>query len=62
MHRIAKYLHSSLPSRFNESGTDFLVAVLELIKLVVEAAFGEELLMGALFAQRALVHDQDRIR
>ena len=42
-------------------GGDFLVAVLELIELPVEAALGEELLVGAALAKLALVHDEDGV-
>ena len=41
--------------------TKFLVAVLELVELVVEAALGEELLVGAALAELALVHDEDGV-
>ena len=40
---------------------DFLVFVLELVELPVEAAVGEELLVGALLAELALVHDEDGV-
>ena len=52
---------------FGESGggegwiTEFLVAVLELVELVVEAVLGEEFLMVAALAELALVHDEDGI-
>ena len=39
----------------------FLVFVLELVELVVEAALGEELLVGAALAQGAFVHDEDGV-
>ena len=42
-------------------GRRFLVFVLELVELVVEAAFGEELLVGALLAELAFVHDEDGV-
>ena len=38
-----------------------LVFVLELVELPVESALGEELLVGAAFAQLGLVHDENRI-
>ena len=44
-----------------EGVAGFLVFVLELVELVVEAAVGEELLVGALFAEASLVHDEDGI-
>ena len=42
-------------------GAEFLVFVLELVELPVEAALGEELLVGALFAELAFVHDEDGV-
>ena len=41
---------------------EFLVFVLELVELVVEAALGEELLVGAALAELASVHDEDLVR
>ena len=40
---------------------EFLVFVLKLVELVVEAVEGEELLVGALLAEMALVHDEDDV-
>ena len=42
-------------------GEGFLVLVLELVELVVEAVAGEELLVGALLAELAFVHDEDGV-
>ena len=42
--------------------TEFLVAVLELVELPVEAVLVEELLVGAALAELAFVHDEDGIR
>ena len=39
-----------------------LVLVLQLVELVVEPAQRQQLLMGSLFAQLALVHDEDGVR
>ena len=39
----------------------FLVFVLELVELPVEAAVGEQLLVGALLAELAFVHDEDGV-
>src|SRR6185312_10671564 len=39
----------------------FLIAVLELVELPVEAALREELLVGAALAQRAFVHDENGV-
>src|SRR5579872_2673177 len=41
---------------------NFLVLVLQLIKLPVNAALGQQLLVAAHFAQFALMHDQDLVR
>ena len=40
---------------------EFLILVLELVKLPVEAALGEQLLVGAHLAELALVHDEDGV-
>ena len=40
---------------------DFLIFVLQLVELVVNAALGQQLLMRSNFAQLALVHDDDFI-
>jgi len=42
-------------------GEGFLVLILELVELEVEAVVGEELLVGALFAELAFVHDEDGV-
>ena len=42
-------------------GGEFLVFVLELVKLVIQATLGEELLVGALLAELAAVHDEDGV-
>src|SRR5579862_4903786 len=38
-----------------------LLFVLELVEAVVDAALGEEFLMGALFAEAAFVEDEDAV-
>ena len=43
------------------AGAELLVAVLELVELPVEAALGEELLVGAALAELAFVHDEDGV-
>src|SRR5580704_8002226 len=40
---------------------EFLLFVLELVEAVVDAALGEQLLMGALFAEAAFVEDEDAV-
>ena len=45
-----------------ELGGSFLVLVLKLVELEVEAVLGEELLVGALFAELTFVHDEDGVR
>ena len=44
-----------------EGAVLFLVPVLELVELPVEAALGEQFLVGAAFAELALVHDEDGV-
>jgi len=43
------------------ASAEFLVAVLELVELPVEAALGEELLVRAALAELALVHHEDGV-
>ena len=40
---------------------DFLVFVLQLVKLPVDSAFGQQFLVRSHFAQLALVHDDDLV-
>ena len=40
----------------------FLVFVLQLVELEVQAAMGEQLIVRALFAQLTLVHHEDGVR
>ena len=47
--------------RCDRKRVGFLVLVLQLVELPVEAAMGEQLLVGAHLAQLALVHDEDGI-
>src|SRR5579875_486704 len=53
--------HASGCSGFGEGCAEFLVAVLELVELVVEAAKGEQFLVGALLAELAFVHDENDV-
>ena len=43
------------------AGAEFLIAILELVELPVEAALGEQLLVGAALAKLAFVHDEDGV-
>ena len=43
------------------SSAELLVLVLELVELPVEATVREQLLVGAAFAEVALVHDEDGV-
>src|SRR5512142_2046784 len=52
---------SRLYCRFGRENGDFLVLVLELVELVVDAALGEQLLVRAHFSNLALVHDDDLV-
>ena len=44
------------------SSADFLIFVLQLIQLVVNAAIGKQLLVGTHFADLSLMHDDDLVR
>lgn len=62
MYSGSAYLNGLSEALWRRGLPELLVSVLELVKLPVESALGEELLVGAALAQGALVHDEYGVR
>src|SRR5580693_4364114 len=54
-------LRKTRDSAGRQRGNEFLLFVLKLVEAVIDAALGQEFLMRALFAQTALVEDENAI-
>ena len=59
--RVEVRAATGLRPRLSVGEVEFLLFVLELVEAVVDAALGEEFLMGALFAEAAFVEDEDAV-